>query len=235
MHVYNSAFQFVLEIFSKLFWICTSPFVPLGEIRVPKNLKAGARYDRICWLVREFATEEWQAIASRYLIGVRYTCNLWFFLSVFHRLMQVKVLEPSTCLLCNAISDAVAKFDRSTLRTFLSITDDIILRVSRRYRGIVCPSHVWDHRDIIQMPSKMIRRSACQIASSIHSSPRAEVHEVPMDVIIRPFPAVVNEEKVESLMSALKNVETEHTVPPIDVLWIKGTEGEVAEVEYKCV
>ncbi|XP_012535044.1 sulfiredoxin-1 [Monomorium pharaonis] len=71
----------------------------------------------------------------------------------------------------------------------------------------------------------MIRRSACQIASSIHSNPRAEVHDVPMNVIIRPFPPVVNEEKVQSLMSALKNVETEHTVPPIDILWIKGIEG----------
>lgn len=63
------------------------------------------------------------------------------------------------------------------------------------------------------------------MASSIHSSPRADVHDVPMDVIIRPLLAVVNEEKVRSLMSALTNVETEHTVPPIDILWIKGSEG----------
>ncbi|KAL6264387.1 hypothetical protein P5V15_004498 [Pogonomyrmex californicus] len=69
------------------------------------------------------------------------------------------------------------------------------------------------------------RTNICQMASSIHSNSRAEVHEVPMNVIIRPFPAVVDEEKVQSLMSALKNIETEHTVPPIDILWIKGTKG----------
>ncbi|XP_020297810.1 putative sulfiredoxin isoform X2 [Pseudomyrmex gracilis] len=71
----------------------------------------------------------------------------------------------------------------------------------------------------------MIRKNVCRISSSIHSSINAEVHDIPMNIIIRPFPAEVNEEKVQSLMSSLKNADTEHTVPPIDVLWIKGREG----------
>jgi len=74
----------------------------------------------------------------------------------------------------------------------------------------------------------MIRKDIYQTASSIHSNSRAEIYNMPMNVIIRPFPATVNEEKVQSLMSTLKNAETEYTVPPIDVLWIKGTEGKVS-------
>ncbi|XP_043504637.1 putative sulfiredoxin isoform X2 [Polistes fuscatus] len=64
-----------------------------------------------------------------------------------------------------------------------------------------------------------------KVATSIHSSVDAEVFDVPMNVIIRPFPPDVNEGKVQSLINTLNNPETESLVPPIDILWIKGSEG----------
>lgn len=39
---------------------------------------------------------------------------------------------------------------------------------------------------------------------SIHSDNIEEVHNVPMDVITRPFPSVLDELKVQSLMKTIK-------------------------------
>ena len=40
--------------------------------------------------------------------------------------------------------------------------------------------------------------------TSIHAGLIEEVHDVPMSVLIRPFPPEVNEEKVQSLMKTLQ-------------------------------
>jgi len=62
---------------------------------------------------------------------------------------------------------------------------------------------------------------------SVHSNGIDEVHDVPMAVITRPIPPVLEEDKVKSLMEtiSLSTESAEQNVPPIDVLWITGTEG----------
>ncbi|KAK7478761.1 hypothetical protein BaRGS_00029972 [Batillaria attramentaria] len=52
-----------------------------------------------------------------------------------------------------------------------------------------------------------------------------EVHNVPMRVLIRPIPSVLDEKKVQSLMETIQDENTRDTVPPIDVLWITGRQG----------
>ncbi|XP_076228529.1 sulfiredoxin-1 isoform X5 [Nomia melanderi] len=75
------------------------------------------------------------------------------------------------------------------------------------------------------LPNNSVSEMSNRSPTSVHSDVNAEVYDVPMDVIIRPIPPIVDEEKVESLMNTLKSPESESSVPPIDVLWIKGSEG----------
>ncbi|KAM6340522.1 sulfiredoxin-1 isoform 2-T2 [Alca torda] len=57
---------------------------------------------------------------------------------------------------------------------------------------------------------------------SIHTQHISAVHNVPMSVLIRPIPAELEPGKVQSLMETLEDPER---VPPIDVLWIKDSQG----------
>ncbi|XP_017111674.1 putative sulfiredoxin isoform X1 [Drosophila elegans] len=69
------------------------------------------------------------------------------------------------------------------------------------------------------------RQAHSTMDTTIHSAGIAEIHNVPMSVIQRPIPSVLDEKKVESLMETIKGESSEDEVPPIDLLWISGSEG----------
>uniref|UniRef100_F6WIH5 Sulfiredoxin n=2 Tax=Ciona intestinalis TaxID=7719 RepID=F6WIH5_CIOIN len=71
----------------------------------------------------------------------------------------------------------------------------------------------------------MANKKTEDTSTSIHSGHIQDVHTMPMKYLIRPFPSELDQNKVKSLMETLEDKELESSVPPIDVLWIKGREG----------
>uniref|UniRef100_UPI00398F1F61 sulfiredoxin-1 n=1 Tax=Pristiophorus japonicus TaxID=55135 RepID=UPI00398F1F61 len=76
----------------------------------------------------------------------------------------------------------------------------------------------------MQRPGESQGQAASGI-QSIHSQNIPDTHNVPLKIIIRPFPPELDEDKVRSLMDSIQNADEPHDVPPIDVLWIKGHQG----------
>ncbi len=59
---------------------------------------------------------------------------------------------------------------------------------------------------------------------SIHTRSIKEIHEVPMRFITRGLASELDDAKVQSLIETLRDPQTQHKVPPIDVFWVQGQE-----------
>eukprot|EP01006_Ploeotia_vitrea_P067769 TRINITY_DN98398_c0_g1_i1.p1 TRINITY_DN98398_c0_g1~~TRINITY_DN98398_c0_g1_i1.p1 ORF type:complete len:124 (+),score=5.36 TRINITY_DN98398_c0_g1_i1:20-391(+) len=71
--------------------------------------------------------------------------------------------------------------------------------------------------------NKLVSRCLAKSMSSVHSASKQIVHNVPMTAITRPLPSVLDEDKVQSMVKAIEENRKDE-LPPIDVMWIKGSE-----------
>ncbi|XP_017851836.1 putative sulfiredoxin isoform X2 [Drosophila busckii] len=78
---------------------------------------------------------------------------------------------------------------------------------------------------ISQQSNNLHQKNMACLDTTVHSAGIAEVHDVPMEVIKRPIPSVLDELKVQSLMTTINQESSEAEVPPVDILWIVGSEG----------
>ncbi|XP_023708971.1 sulfiredoxin-1 isoform X3 [Cryptotermes secundus] len=77
----------------------------------------------------------------------------------------------------------------------------------------------------VMASTSKVSKSNAEDITSIHAGLIEEIHDIPMTILIRPFPLEVDEDKVHSIMKTLQDPVKCSEVPPIDVLWIKGREG----------
>nr|XP_016939049.1 putative sulfiredoxin isoform X1 [Drosophila suzukii] len=106
----------------------------------------------------------------------------------------------------------------------MEFISQFIRLASRRATGF-SPILQRNRTTVVQKQFVTHRQAHSSMDTTIHSAGIGEIHMVPMSVIQRPIPSVLDEKKVQSLMETIKGETSEDEVPPIDLLWISGSEG----------
>ncbi|XP_061170123.1 sulfiredoxin-1-like [Saccostrea echinata] len=126
------------------------------------------------------------------------------------------------------ISESTCNFNSLGIITYVNIVVFLLCVVLRnnihsQSVSASCPTFTFPENWFLELERRILMSNDKQ--TSIHSNHIAEVHNVPISVLIRPFTSVLDEDKVKSLMKTLQDEDQADSVPPIDVLWIKGQQG----------